>query len=147
MIPVHASARRVLITAAALLVAAGCDASTRLTSPNRVTLTFPLEVAFDLESVSGATTAAQPVFSVSRFAVVPSDHATGPRYRAEPMTEERARPWRSRATATAQPRFTLDGSDACKIKPGVYAIIDASTNTLVGALIVYQNCEKEIIPA
>ena len=34
----------------------------------------------------------------------------------------------------------------CILAPGVYAIIDAKTGELVGALIIYPDCRVEILP-
>jgi hypothetical protein len=34
----------------------------------------------------------------------------------------------------------------CVIEPGVYAIMDAATEEVVGVLIVYPDCKLEILP-
>ena len=144
---------RLLIPASVLLSASimtGCgrEGNPVVSGNERLALSLPFRATIPLLYYTGPPSSAERLLTVTRDGAIFSAVEVNPVttvYRLDPSIAE---PRDSRAArllrVPARPRSDEE-LQPCRIRPGVYAVVEPSTGTMVGILIVYPDCRMEVI--
>lgn len=134
------------------LSVAACDSiSGGLTAPTeRSLLSLPLEATVESRFASHITSAPRVAVTITAASIEIGEIRTGRvplAYQLEMLSSERQGAGATqglRLHTRTVPPLRLDEEMPCRLKPGVYSIIEPSTGVTVGILIVYPNCRMEV---
>ena len=130
-----------------VIAVSACDSAP--VHPTAPAVPLPLNATIESRYANLVTAAPRIVVTISAYDVEIHERlqtGSAREYRLEPSSSEVSTVSTHDFNSLSRPRIQLrlDEESPCKLRPGVYAIVEPTSGTVVGILIVYPDCRMEV---